>query len=122
VLDTEQRKRLVASLDEAGLSEDAKIFILLRAEGLSLRALAKVYGRSAATMGRIEQRLNAPDKDGRVAVFDCTGLDRKVRPSRRLDTRDRRIHTLRASGKSIRAIAAEVGCSVGTVHRVLSPR
>ncbi|WP_420898503.1 helix-turn-helix domain-containing protein [Cryobacterium lactosi] len=52
------------------------------------------------------------------------GLDGKVRPSRRVDTteRDARISELRASGISIRAIATSVGCSVGTVHRVLKPR
>jgi hypothetical protein len=38
------------------------------------------------------------------------GLDGKVRASRRFDTtdRDRQIHALRADGKSICAIAAEV--------------
>jgi len=52
----------------------------------------------------------------------CLGLDGKWRPNRRFDTthRDRQIVLLRSARKSIRAIAAEVGCSVGTVHRVLS--
>jgi DNA-binding NarL/FixJ family response regulator len=52
----------------------------------------------------------------------CLGLDGKWRPNRRFDTtlRDRQIVTLRVvNGKSIRAIGAEIGCSVGTVHRVL---
>jgi hypothetical protein len=34
--------------------------------------------------------------------------------------RDRRIVLARSAGKSMRAIAAEIGCSVGTVHHVLS--
>lgn len=51
------------------------------------------------------------------------GLDGKWRPNRRCEhgsQRDRQIVLLRSGGKSIRAIAAEVGCSAGTVHRVLS--
>jgi DNA-binding NarL/FixJ family response regulator len=49
------------------------------------------------------------------------GLDGKLRPAQRLDTtkRDKKIMKLRAQGKSVRAIAAEVGCSVGTVHRII---
>lgn len=52
----------------------------------------------------------------------CLGLDGKWRPNRRFDTtqRDRQIVLLRSARRSMRAIAAEVGCSVGTVHRVLS--
>jgi DNA-binding NarL/FixJ family response regulator len=52
----------------------------------------------------------------------CLGLDGKWRPNRRFDTtqRDIEIVLLRSGGKSIRAIAREIGCSVGTVHRVLS--
>jgi DNA-binding NarL/FixJ family response regulator len=52
----------------------------------------------------------------------CLGLDGKWRPNSRFDTtqRDRQIVLLRSSGKSIRAIGTEVGCSVGTVHRVLA--
>lgn len=52
----------------------------------------------------------------------CLGLDGRWRPSRRFDTaqRDRKIVLLRSARKSIRAIATEVDCSVGTVHRVLS--
>ncbi|MEI7717926.1 MAG: helix-turn-helix domain-containing protein [Mycobacterium sp.] len=52
----------------------------------------------------------------------CLGLDGKWRPNRRFDTasRDRNIVGLRATGWSMRDIAAEMGCSVGTVHRVIS--
>jgi DNA-binding NarL/FixJ family response regulator len=56
-----------------------------------------------------------------VTVDMAKGLDGKVRPSRRVDTsdRDERIHELRREGQPMRAIAAQVGCSVGTVHRVI---
>ena len=52
----------------------------------------------------------------------CLGLDGKWRPNRRVDntSRDRNIVGLRATGRSMRDIAAEIGCSVGTVHRVIS--
>ncbi len=33
-----------------------------------------------------------------------------------------RVRALRREGKSFRAIAAEVGVGVGTVHRILAPR
>jgi hypothetical protein len=44
-----------------------------------------------------------------------------LRPDRRFvnTERDEMIGRLRADGMKIRAIAAEAGCSVGTVHRVL---
>jgi hypothetical protein len=50
-----------------------------------------------------------------------TGIDGKLRPDRRFinTERDEMICRLRADGMKIRAIAAEAGCSVGTVHRVL---
>jgi hypothetical protein len=50
-----------------------------------------------------------------------TGRNRKVRLSGGVDTgdRDRQIHALHDAGKSLRAIAAEVKCSVGTVARVV---
>lgn len=49
------------------------------------------------------------------------GLDGKQHPAYRYDTteRDKLIRQLRAEGHSERAIAAAVGCSVGTVHRVI---
>ena len=52
----------------------------------------------------------------------CRGLDGKWRPNRRFDTAERDARIVRAhrsEGKSMRAIAREAGCSVGTVHRVL---
>jgi DNA-binding NarL/FixJ family response regulator len=49
------------------------------------------------------------------------GLDGKRRPARRYDTRrrDTAIYRLRRDGSSVREIAAALGCSVGTVHRVV---
>jgi hypothetical protein len=54
------------------------------------------------------------------------GRDGKLRPDRRLDTseRDAEIYRLYAKGDdlgsmSMREIAAKVGCSVGTVHRII---
>ena len=49
------------------------------------------------------------------------GLDGKLRPARRGDTtkRDQEILKLRMQGMSLRAIASKLGCSVGTVHRVI---
>lgn len=57
-----------------------------------------------------------------VALDWSIGRDGKVRPDRRLDTsqRDAFIRALHErAGWSMRAIAAQVGCSVGTVHRVV---
>lgn len=49
------------------------------------------------------------------------GLDGKHYPATTGGPRrDRRIVLARSAGKSMRAIAAEIGCSVGTVHHVLS--
>ena len=39
----------------------------------------------------------------------------------RAQSRREKIRELRATGLSMRAIAAEVGCSVGTVHNALTP-
>ena len=36
---------------------------------------------------------------------------------KRADEKRKRVQELRAKGLSMRAIAAEIGCSVGTVHR-----
>ena len=67
--------------------------------------------------------LNKGTPRGEAAGRDrlVSGRDGKVWPSGRADTgdRDRQIHALHDAGKSLRAIAAEVKCSVGTVSRVL---
>ena len=49
------------------------------------------------------------------------GFDGKRRPIYRADTTDcdKRIVKLWKAKKPMRAIAADVGCSVGTVHRVI---
>jgi hypothetical protein len=81
--------------------------------------MATAMNLSPTTILRL---LHAEDgDDGTITYQMVTGLDGKVRPSRRFNTadRDRQIRVLRRTGKSIRAIAADVGCSVGTVHRVL---
>ena len=65
-------------------------------------------------------RRRAREGDDHLVV----GSDGKQRPNRRLDAemleeRDTAIVTWRMAGSSIREIAAMIGCSVGTVHRVL---
>jgi DNA-binding NarL/FixJ family response regulator len=62
------------------------------------------------------------DENGVIPVGKVLGLDGKLRPGRRGDTteRDARIRQMRWSGLSLRAIADTVGCSVGTVHRVVN--
>jgi DNA-binding NarL/FixJ family response regulator len=59
--------------------------------------------------------------DGTVLVGWSMGVDGKRRPDRRFSTaeRDAEILRRRSEGESIRGIAAGVGCSVGTVHRVV---
>jgi AcrR family transcriptional regulator len=71
--------------------------------------------RSTAYYETVEH-MNTPEMPDKIR-----GLDGKLRPARKVDTaaRDARIRELRARGMSLRAIAAEVDCSVGTVHRVL---
>lgn len=90
---------------------------------MSIRAMASAFGISPTTVQKEirEQPGYAPDENGTIEVRRILGLDGKKRPSRRVDTtdRDERIGTLRAAGQSIRGIAAELDCSVGTVHRVL---
>lgn len=70
----------------------------------------------------VQLHQNPPVEHLRDTRYWCRGLDGKWRPNRRFDTtnRDRKIVLLRSGGRSIRTIAAEVGCSVGTVHRVLT--
>ena len=91
---------------------------------MSIRATAAILGVSPSTIMRDIQKGDdyRPDDEGRIDVGTVMGLDGKRRPSRRFDTsaRDEQICDLRYSGKSLRTIAAEVGCSVGTVHRVLA--
>ena len=90
---------------------------------MSLRAIAAATGVSPMTVLRgLKADANYQTaEDGTISYGMVLGLDGKRRPSRRFDTtaRDSRICELRDAGQSVRAIAGEVGCSVGTVHRVL---
>jgi IS30 family transposase len=92
-----------------------------RTGGMSLRAIAVAFGVSATTVHRDVRRESHYDDDGRLLVPLVLGLDGKVRPAVRFDTsgRDELIRQRRATGTPMRTIAAEIGCSVGTVHRVL---
>lgn len=87
----------------------------------SIRATAQALGVSPTTVLKVlhEATTNA---DGTIKVSNVKGLDGKYRPNRRYDIteRDEQIRALRDTGQSVRAIAKEVGCSVGTVHRVIS--
>jgi Mor family transcriptional regulator len=49
------------------------------------------------------------------------GRDGKLRPDRQSDTtrRDAEIYHMHTDNMSMREIAAKVGCSVGTVHRII---
>jgi hypothetical protein len=93
------------------------------ADVLSVRAAAELRGVSPSTVQRDRQRADdyQPADDGTIPVRRLVGRDGKHRPSRRFDTtaRDLRILALRRIGWSVREIAGEVGCSVGTVHRVI---
>lgn len=84
--------------------------------------MATALGVSPATAYRDTLALRPPpDENGMIEVGKTMGLDGKVRPNRRVYTgdRDARILELRAAGRSVRAIASECECSVGTVHRII---
>lgn len=90
--------------------------------GLSVRVLATVLGVSPSTAHRyIVENRELPAEDGTITVGKTMGTDGKLRPNRRFDTteRDRLILDMRAEGSSVRAVAEAVGCSVGTVHRIV---
>lgn len=104
-----------------GTDRELAIAELARA-GLSIRAISAATGHSPTT---VQKYLAGWTNDGQnVIVTMKQGLDGKRRPSRRYDTaeRDHEIRLLHFSGKTIAEIAAEVGCSVGTAHRVLNRR
>jgi transposase len=90
----------------------------------SIRAAAKKLRVSPTTVHRMRQSITdyQPDNDGMVTVGMSRGLDGKLRPDRRFDTtdRDKRIRKLHREGQTMRGIANEIGCSVGTVHRVIN--
>lgn len=86
----------------------------------SLRAFAQRTRTSPSTLRRLLEVNGAADPAPKYVV----GLDGKRHPARRTDTsaRDSRIRSLRAEGRSVRAIATAVGVSVGTVHRVVATK
>jgi transposase len=88
-------------------------------EAASLRALAKQYGVSPTTVAKMVRK--AQQDFERQQPKMIMGRDGKRRPDRRCDTstRDARIIGLRHEGYSLREIASEVSCSVGTVHRIV---
>jgi IS30 family transposase len=96
----------------------------MSAERMSVRALAAMLGISPTTvMSDIKSADGyAPNEDGMIEVGKVMGIDGKVRPSRRIDTsrRDTLIRELFTAGHSMRSIALQVGCSVGTVHRTIA--
>lgn len=69
--------------------------------GLSISELSKRIGKSPSTVARY----TSEPRD----VYDA-----------RVAERHKRIYELRAEGLSMRAIATEVGISVGTVHYALN--
>lgn len=91
----------------------------------SIRGIARTMGMSPTTIHKVMRETRPdPDEDGMIEHWPVLGLDGKRRPNRRFNTdaRDEQIRALREEGRSVRAIAAELGCSVGTVHRVVKTR
>lgn len=105
------------------LADDKKTVILQLAQGgLSIRAIASATGHSKTT---IQKYLADWFTEGdTIWVHSKKGLDGKNRPSRRYDIteRDEAIKRLHFEGKTQANIASEVGCSTGTVSRVLGSR
>ena len=92
---------------------------------MSLREIALTSGVSPSTVLRDLKKTGGISitrtEDGNLLIPITKGLDGRSRPSVRYDTsgRDALIRQLRGDGLTIRAIAAQARCSVGTVHRVL---
>ncbi|SDO18668.1 hypothetical protein SAMN04515671_0077 [Nakamurella panacisegetis] len=89
--------------------------------GMSIRAMATVLGVSPTTVQKY-RAFDSTNSDASINVGTSRGRDGRLRPDRRFDTthRDSIIKDLRAGGLSVRQVAEAVGCSVGTVHRVMS--
>jgi len=70
------------------------------------------------------QNADGDPRSEHLAERDCrrwiVGLDGKRYPRTVDRDRDRRIVLARTAGSPLRTIAAEIGCSVGTVHNVVS--
>jgi len=90
----------------------------------SIRAIANTRGVAPSTELRRRQRRAdyQPDADGKITVRMTKGLDGRIRPDRRADTteRDKLIRELHKSKVPMRDIANQAGCSIGTVHRIIS--
>jgi DNA-binding NarL/FixJ family response regulator len=84
----------------------------------SLRAVAARTGISASELRSYMDTLG-PRID--VPFGKVLSRDGKLRPVRRIDTRERdsEMRMMRAHGDSIRTIAKAMNVSVGTVHRVV---
>ena len=80
------------------MSTRAPLRLAKRAPGLTAKEAAARVGRSPRTIRR------------------WTSEPREVF-LKRADEKRKRVQELRAKGLSMRAIAAEIGCSVGLVHR-----
>lgn len=84
------------------------------------------HGTRNLSVNALAARLNMRPAEvralGLTAAGLAVGLDGKARPTRRFDTsrRDAEIRARHEDGQSMRAIAAALYCSVGTVHRVVS--
>ena len=115
----------------------------LPAEPLLRRVAARGGGAACGTKldGAVEQALQRARREGTVTVYaadllavrllnltpwevwgDDYAPPRPPASTRRLSGEERvlEIRRLRAAGRSLRAVAAEVGCSTATVHRLAS--
>ena len=88
------------------------------AGSMSPAAIAATLGVSVKAVRRIVAR----EPDAHRKNVRMPGVDGRTRPAHHGDTteRDARIRAHRAGGATIRAIGEAVGCSYGTVHRVLN--
>jgi transposase len=88
-------------------------------EAASLRTLAKQYGVSPSTIAKMVRKAEQDFEQQQPKLI--MGRDGKRRPDRRYDTstRDAKIIGLRLEGYSLRQIASEVSCSIGTVFRIV---
>jgi IS30 family transposase len=100
-----------------------RLIVMDEVQALSVREAAKLLGVAPSTIWRRRQRMPIEaDDDGMVRIPLTVGADGRRRPSRRIPPIERnlRILQLRQQGRSIRAIADEVGCAASTVHKLLS--
>lgn len=72
----------------------------------------KNHPRNGWTVRELHERTGA----AKSSIIRWTSEPREAYLAR-ADEKRRRVRELRAQGLSMRAIATEIGCSVGTVHR-----